>query len=92
MERPGTGIWVAWGVALAGGIAVLAALLLLGRMDLAVTCGAASVCRRALPPVLTVLAFGGTAAAITGGLVATVLTVRRTARDGAADAQGWPER
>jgi hypothetical protein len=80
VDGPGRGIWLAWGLALVGGVAVLAAALLVGRVDLAAACGPGSACTRALSPLSTTLALGGTAAAITGGTAATLLTVRRFGR------------
>lgn len=74
-QRPGRGLWAAWGLALAGGISVVVAAAVVARASAACTPGFA--CDRAVPPIVTALALGGTAIAVVGGLIATVLALRR---------------
>lgn len=74
-RRPGRALWVAWALAFAGGVSVLAAAILVARAGQ--TCQRAGACEHALPPIASVLAFGGTGLAVVGGLVATILAVRR---------------
>jgi xanthine/uracil/vitamin C permease (AzgA family) len=78
--RPSRGVWIAWGLAFAGGLAVLVG------VGLALThpClqeGAALAgesCDGAVTPMLvSTLAAAGTIVAVVGGLTATVLTLRR---------------
>jgi hypothetical protein len=70
--RPTKAIWTAWGLAFAGGIAVLlAAIMVLGD-----PCAEGAPCTSTRVTVATGLAVAGTAVAVTGGLVATYLTVR----------------
>lgn len=72
--RPTKAIWVAWGLAFIGGLAVLIAAALV----LNDPCMDAGPCTSTRVNVATGLAVGGTAVAVTGGLVATYLTVRGT--------------
>lgn len=78
--RPGRGVWIAWGLALVGGLAVLVG------VGLALTqpClqeGAALAgepCEGVVTPTLvSTVAASGTIVAVVGGLTATVLTLRR---------------
>lgn len=71
--RPTKAIWTAWALALVGGLAVIiAAVLVLGD-----PCVEGGPCTSTTVTIATGLAVGGTAVAVTGGLVATYLTVRR---------------
>ncbi|MTV27125.1 hypothetical protein FTX61_17150 [Nitriliruptoraceae bacterium ZYF776] len=74
---PGTGIWIAWTLALVGGLAVLAAAFLVVRSGS--SCAYPGACLTAPSTVTTLLTFGGTGLAVVGGTTATVLTVRRFA-------------
>jgi hypothetical protein len=93
--RAGTGLWVAWGLAFVGGVAVLAAAVLV-LSDPCTEAGsrlATSACAGSPSPLASTLALGGTAVAVLGGLTATLLTVRRWSRRSgdvtdAADATG----
>ena len=71
--RPSRPIWVAWGLALVGGLAVIIA----AGLVLNDPCVDSGVCTSTRATVATALALGGTAIAVVGGLVATYLTVRR---------------
>jgi hypothetical protein len=71
--RPTRAIWTAWGLALAGGLAVLIAAALV----LNDPCVEGGPCTSTTVTIATGLAVGGTAVAVTGGLVATYLTIRR---------------
>jgi hypothetical protein len=78
--RPSRGIWLAWGLALLGGLAVLVgvAMALLdpclqdGRSLTSDSCVGTTT-----PMLVTGLALGGTVLAVVGGLSATVQTLRR---------------
>jgi hypothetical protein len=72
--RPTKGIWTAWGLAFVGGLAVLAAAIVV----LNDPCVDGGPCTSTRVTVATGLAVAGTAVAVTGGLVATYLTVRRS--------------
>lgn len=82
MGRPPTAVWVAWAMALAGGVAVLAATVLLMRVDLAGGCLPGSPCAAALSPLTGALAVGGTALALVGGAAAIAFAVRGSRRRG----------
>ncbi len=75
--RPSRPIWVAWGLALLGGIAVIAAAVLV----LGDPCADGVPCTSTRISVATALAMGGTAVAVIGGLAATYLTLRRSEAD-----------
>ena len=78
---PGRGIWIAWALALFGGLAVLGAVAL-ALLDPCLQEGRALAtegCTAATSSTLVVaLTAGGTTLAVVGGLSATVLTLRRT--------------
>lgn len=74
-------LWVAWSLAVVGGGSVFAGLLIILRdpcVD-AATATVAATCD-GLPPLAVALALGGTAVAVVGGLLATVISLRRAAR------------
>ena len=75
--RPSRPIWVAWTLALVGGLAVIVAAI----MVLNDPCVEGGPCTSTTVHVATALAVGGTAIAVTGGLAATYLTVRRSEAD-----------
>ena len=75
--RPTRPIWVAWSLALVGGLAVLVAAILV----LNDPCVEGGPCTSGSVTVATALAVAGTAVAVTGGLVAAYLTVRRSGAD-----------
>lgn len=75
--RPSRPVWVAWGLALVGGLAVIVAVGLV----LNDPCVDSDACAPARADVAAVLALAGTAVAVVGGLVATYLTVRRSESD-----------
>jgi hypothetical protein len=77
-DVPGRAIWVAWGLALFGGVAVLVAAYLLVRVDLTGPCTPGTACAVARSPITAVLAFGGTGLAVIGGGTATALAVTRS--------------
>lgn len=94
-RRPATAIWLAWGLALAGGLGVVVAAVLVTRTDLDVVCRDVASCAAGLPTAVRVLAFGGTAVAVVGGLIATVLAVRWLTRrdlDGPSASLDGPRR
>lgn len=80
-SRPGAGIWASWGLALAGGLAVLIAAI----VALTDACAAggpdavgSEACAGGVPLTLVqLLTAGGTALAVLGGVTATALTLRR---------------
>jgi hypothetical protein len=80
---PGRGVWIAWSLALVGGLAVLGAVALAllhpclqdGRALVSESCDGTSA-----PALVIALTTGGTLLAVVGGLAATLLTVRRTRR------------
>jgi hypothetical protein len=72
--------WAAWALTAVGGLSLLAAVLLLVRSDLGSACVRGAGCVDGLPPLVRVLAFGGTGLAILGGALATLVAVRRLAR------------
>ena len=75
--RPNKAIWTAWALAFVGGLAVLlAAILVLGD-----PCVEGGPCTSTTVTVATGLAVAGTCVAVTGGLIATYLTVRRSDSD-----------
>jgi hypothetical protein len=75
--RPSRPIWVAWALALVGGLAVIVAAI----MVLNDPCVEGGPCTSRTVTVATALAVSGTAVAVTGGLAATYLTVRRSEAD-----------
>lgn len=76
--RPaGNGLWAAWALALAGGVCVLIAAVLVTRADPDGVCPGGFPCSQALPAGATTLAIVGTAVAVVGGLIATTLAFRR---------------
>jgi hypothetical protein len=78
--RPTRGVWLAWGLALLGGLAVLSGVVV-ALLDPCLQDGrslSSDSCVGTMTPTLvTGLALGGTVVAIVGGLSATVLTLRR---------------
>ena len=78
MERSdATGkMWAAWALALAGGLSVLIAAVLVVRSDAGAACAHGFPCVAAFPSGATALALVGTVLAVVGGTVATVLAVR----------------
>ena len=70
--RPRPALWIAWLLALVGGLAVLAAAALL----LADPCAEGGPCVAGRPQAATYLAVGGTGLAVAGGATATWLTLR----------------
>lgn len=75
--RPSRPIWIAWSLALLGGLAVLAATALV----LGDPCADGAPCTSTSVSVATALAVAGTVVAVIGGLVATWLTLRRSEGD-----------
>jgi Na+/phosphate symporter len=76
-RRSAKALWAAWALALTGGVSVVVAAVLVIDADVGSACASGSACAPAFPPVARVLAFGGTAVAVIGGMVATVLAIRR---------------
>ena len=75
--RPSRPIWAAWTLALVGGLAVIAAAI----MALNDPCVDGGPCTSTAVQVASGLAVVGTVVAVTGGLLATYLTVRRSETD-----------
>ncbi len=75
MHEPGRGVWAAWGLALLGGIAVLAAAIGV----LTDPCTDGGPCSATRLGWITPLTVTGTVLAVGGAVVATALTVRRKA-------------
>lgn len=75
--RPSRPVWIAWSLALLGGLAVIVA----AAMVLRDPCLEVASCTATTVRAATALAVAGTAVAATGGLVATYLTVRRSSAD-----------
>jgi hypothetical protein len=77
---PSRGIWMAWGLALLGGLAVLVGVVV-ALLDPCLQDGRSltsdSCVGTVTPTLVTGLALGGTVLAVVGGLSATVLTLRR---------------
>lgn len=81
-------LWAAWALALAGGVSVLIAAVLVVRTDATSACTRGFPCASIFPAGATTLALVGTALAVVGGTVATVLAVRQLGRgDGRGPAQ-----
>lgn len=72
-RRPSVAMWVAWGLALAGGLAVTAAVI----TALLHPCMQTATCTASALSGPGYLALAGTATAIVGGVASTVLFVRR---------------
>lgn len=81
-------LWAAWALALAGGVSVLIAAVLVVRTDASSACTRGFPCAAIFPPGATTLALVGTVLAVVGGTVATVLAVRQVGHgDGPGPAQ-----
>lgn len=76
MHRPSRAAWTAWALALAGGLAVLVAALLM----LLDGCAQGGACSATRLQVATALTVGGTGLAAVGACAATALTVRQVRR------------
>ena len=70
-------LWAAWALALAGGINVLIAAVLVAQAGVSSACTRGFPCTEMLPAGATTLALVGTALAVVGGTVATVLATRQ---------------
>lgn len=78
-------LWLAWGLALIGGIGVLVAAGLIATADAGLSCVRTAGCPTTLSRGITSLAIGSTAVAVAGGLTATVLAVRGLRRGDGRD-------
>jgi hypothetical protein len=72
--------WAAWALTAVGGLCLLAAVGLVVDGDLGRACARGPRCVDGLPPLVRVLAFGGTGLAILGGALATLVAVRHVTR------------
>ncbi|MFA9430029.1 hypothetical protein [Egicoccus sp. AB-alg2] len=73
IRRPSRAMWLAWGLAFAGGLAVMVAAVL----ALLHPCTREGACTADSLALAGYLAMGGTATAVTGGVGSAVLLVRR---------------
>lgn len=72
--------WAAWALTAVGGLSLLAAVVLVVRSDLGRACARGSSCVDGLPPLVSVLVFGGTGLALLGGALAALVAVRGVTR------------
>lgn len=76
-RRATTALWVGWGLALTGGIALFIGLLLaLGDECVDATAATMAPGCEGLSPLVMLLTLGGTVVAVVGGIIATVTALR----------------